>query len=228
MIQTAEKMDPDKCKGIQIDWFTREKKFGIAINNEELENVSEDLAMDKMLEIQSNVDYFKKYSNFGVATRGKIPKEDAKEAARGFSEGRKTLEELLIFCIENEIQTFACCAGHPDSNAPDGYSTGYVAFDLEDEKTKSIVLELFSKGIKSQLERRQNDLALYVNRGNEDEEFSKARKALEEIVRDKGVLANIKSFCKVQREMTIGRTRGMSQQIFSERKRVVDGYQRDE
>ena len=38
--------------------------------------------------------------------------EDARKAAKTFSEGRKSLEDLLYFCFKNNITTFACCAGH--------------------------------------------------------------------------------------------------------------------
>lgn len=38
--------------------------------------------------------------------------EDARKAAKTFSEGRKSLEDLLYLCFKNNITTFACCAGH--------------------------------------------------------------------------------------------------------------------
>ncbi len=38
--------------------------------------------------------------------------EDARKAAKTFSEGRKSLEDLLYFCFKNNITTYACCAGH--------------------------------------------------------------------------------------------------------------------
>ena len=50
---------------------------------------------------------------------------------RKFSEGSKALEDLLIYCYENKIETRACCIGHRE----DGYqSKPYISFVIPEEQ----------------------------------------------------------------------------------------------
>lgn len=76
--------------------------------------------------------------------------EDARKAAITFSEGRKSLENLLYFCFTNNIKTFASCAGHEENL--NLYNDGYIAFNIEDEFTRKFIEYLNNK--------------LSINRGN--------------------------------------------------------------
>lgn len=61
--------------------------------------------------------------------------DDARKAAKTFSEGRKSLENLLYFCFTNNIRTFASCAGHEEYLGQ--FNDGYISFNLEDEFTRN-------------------------------------------------------------------------------------------
>lgn len=82
-------------------------------------------------------------SNEGSLNTGKvveeIPEELYEKAAKDFSEGNPELEQLLLYCFRNGIQTFACCAGHGDE-----YYPPYIAFRIND-KTYKIILRLIKE-----------------------------------------------------------------------------------
>ena len=65
----------------------------------------------------------------------KIPKKDAKKAAKEYWEGCKSLTKFLEVCILNGIQTTSSCAGHPEKDK--NYSC--VDFDISGEKAKKLV-----------------------------------------------------------------------------------------
>jgi len=57
---------------------------------------------------------------------------DPKYFAQKFSEGNKSLEELLLFCYANDISTFACCAGHENSRGL--VPSANIVFNVEPEQ----------------------------------------------------------------------------------------------
>ena len=58
--------------------------------------------------------------------------QDPKYFAQKFSEGNKSLEELLLFCYANDISTFACCAGHENSRGL--VPSANIVFNVEPEQ----------------------------------------------------------------------------------------------
>lgn len=74
------------------------------------------------------------YKNIEIHTT-----EQQEQLARLWSEGNEYLYDLLIFCMKNNIKTVACCAGHKESG-----DTPYIGFDMDDPKTKYIILQLMS------------------------------------------------------------------------------------
>ena len=68
--------------------------------------------------------------------------------AKYFSEGRKSLEKLLLSCYERNIMTQACCSGHKDNMYFGGYSDSYVFMKLNksDLGLASTILDECRKG----------------------------------------------------------------------------------
>ena len=71
------------------------------------------------------------YNNGHVMDVRKIPTTDYETAAREWSEGSKALEELLLYCLKNNIITQACCAGHDDIRP-------YLQFELSEKNIGAI------------------------------------------------------------------------------------------
>ena len=72
---------------------------------------------------------------FGHAYEEKIEKEDIDYFANLFGEGSKALTDLIKYCMENDIKTFASCKGHPEEQ-PDflkQYEKGYISFRVSDD-----------------------------------------------------------------------------------------------
>lgn len=88
------------------------------------------------------------------------------EASKIWSEGRKTLEELLLYCMQNGIKTVSCCAGHYDKEGGE-INKGYIGFDIKDEKTKDIVLKLLA----SEVSKKENSTVVMhkINNSQESE-----------------------------------------------------------
>lgn len=140
--------------------------------------------------------YSYEFDNTGQAIRDFIPEEKMDEATRNFSEGRKSLEELLFFCMKNRLRTFSCCAGH--ELIPGTYTKGYVSFALEnDELMRNIVLTVFSKLFENDMpvrldfsvrsddvdtEKRLESATIYINGRKEDEVFTYIREVMQEIL----------------------------------------------
>ena len=53
-----------------------------------------------------------KYNNGHPIDVSKMPINDYELAAKEWAEGSKSLEELLLYCLKNNIVTQACCIGH--------------------------------------------------------------------------------------------------------------------
>ena len=76
---------------------------------------------------------------FGEVYEKKIPHKDAREFAEVFGEGSLELTDLIEFCILNDLDTYACCKGHPersmfDTNIeyPKAYKRRFFSFISED------------------------------------------------------------------------------------------------
>ena len=69
-----------------------------------------------------------------LATEGKL------KYAIEFSEKNKSLEELLLYLWNNDINTIACCAGHDKENFPYIY---IVVDNLESSTLKELLVNLF-------------------------------------------------------------------------------------
>ena len=66
---------------------------------------------------------------------GNIPEEDFEKYAVMFGEGSQALTDLLLYCWQNGIKTFASCKGHT------GVNGGYIGF-LPDEELLRYMCEL--------------------------------------------------------------------------------------
>lgn len=71
--------------------------------------------------------------------------KDPKYFATKFSEGNKSLEELLLFCYTNGISTLACCAGHENSIYLLPYAN--IVFNVQPEQYEmfSLLLQTLSQ-----------------------------------------------------------------------------------
>ena len=66
----------------------------------------------------------------------KIPADKIEYAADLWSEGYEPLRNLLINCMNNDIQTYACCSGHDiDILSKTKLCKPYIMFNLEDSNT---------------------------------------------------------------------------------------------
>ena len=73
--------------------------------------------------------------NEGVSYE-KIPADKIEYAADLWSEGYEPLRNFLINCMNNDIQTYACCSGHDiDILNCDKLHKPYIMFSLEDSNT---------------------------------------------------------------------------------------------
>lgn len=77
--------------------------------------------------------------------------QDPKYFAQKFSEGNKSLEELLLFCYANDISTFACCAGHENSRGL--VPSANIVFNVEPEQ-----YEMFSLLIEQMTQSELNNV----------------------------------------------------------------------
>lgn len=67
--------------------------------------------------------------------------KEKEQAITEFSEGSESLENLLTYCFDNNIETLSCCAGHEELPI----CTAYLVFVLNDETIAYInnLLEYF-------------------------------------------------------------------------------------
>ena len=73
------------------------------------------------------------YNNGHVVDVNKIPTTDYESAAREWSEGSKALEELLLYCLKNNIITQSCCVGHKDTDM------SFLQFELSERNIGPII-----------------------------------------------------------------------------------------
>ncbi len=93
--------------------------------------------LEKLNIIKSQHDYSRnpdgmpKFIDFST-----LSQEEKEKLAEEFSEGSSTLKETLLFLWNKDVDTMACCAGHPESK----YSTGnpYLWFRV-DELSKNVI-----------------------------------------------------------------------------------------
>ncbi len=89
-----------------------------------------------------------------------------------FSEGNKTLENLLRFCYQNKVETRACCIGHEKEES---LKTPYIAFVNSDEQNyivESLINRLFSHGkFKDYIEIRINEDTSTIRLNTFDDEL---------------------------------------------------------
>lgn len=124
------------------------------------------------------------YRNTWAPYFGRIPKEDAKEAAKAYWEWYKPLTDFLEICIRNGIATTACCAGHKENDE------SYVSFDISDERTKKLVeflvenkigCELQIGKIKSKNGREMCQCAIYTKMDERDAFYEACIEKIKEI-----------------------------------------------
>ena len=84
------------------------------------------------------------YKNDGLAVYCKIPKEDAKEAAKAWGEGYKPLEEFLEYCLSNDFQTLACCSGH---DLGEKKEIPYVFFNITDNIGENFLSQMLREKV---------------------------------------------------------------------------------
>ena len=124
------------------------------------------------------------------------------EAARVWGEGRESLEKLLLYCMQNQMKTIACCSGHE-------HQTGYIAFDMTDKRTQEVIMKLLylQANNKQKIETtfsRQNDrigtesehqdlISIFTAESKlVDETFFRLKEELQEILKGKSVEENPK------------------------------------
>ena len=78
------------------------------------------------------------YNNGHVVDTDKIPISDYEIAAKEWSEGSKALEELLLFCLKNNIVTQASCIGHKDTDM------SFLQFELSERNLTEIIKIIYS------------------------------------------------------------------------------------
>ena len=73
------------------------------------------------------------YNNGRVIDVSTLSKNEYYSAAKEWSEGNYELEQLLIYCLENNIVTQACCAGHENTE----YS--FIQFDFNENNIEALI-----------------------------------------------------------------------------------------
>ena len=73
------------------------------------------------------------YNNGKVIDVSTLSKNEYYSAAKEWSEGNYELEQLLIYCLENNIVTQACCAGHENTE----YS--FIQFDFNENNMEALI-----------------------------------------------------------------------------------------
>lgn len=134
------------------------------------------------------------YKNLQLETLDKQIK-----ASKVWSEGRKSLEELLLYCMQNGIKTVACCAGHYHEGDKDMGDSGYIGFDFGDKNTREVISKLISMEISQKQNTttvihriKSNDESIdlkeiYIQneRGEDDDIFSRLLQEIQEILQEK-------------------------------------------
>lgn len=64
--------------------------------------------------------------------------------AKKWAGGSKELEELLVFCIKNEIVIIDCCAGNSKTG-----QVGKITIQISDEQTRKNIVQLASEMLES-------------------------------------------------------------------------------
>lgn len=169
----------------------------IFINIDGMKAINELYDLDTLKDIQNNPKLSDIFARVGPPQDllGKIHSyEDARKAAKTFSEGRKSLEELLYCCIINNIKTHASCAGHKKYLG--WFDDGYVSFILDDELTTEFV-----KYLNGKLAGHENNISLYqdddstviekivCNYETADKVFAEIQGSLEEYLSKKGTIS---------------------------------------
>ena len=75
----------------------------------------------------------KEYNNGHVIDVFQISKSDYEIAAKEWAEGSESLEELLLYCLNNNITTQACCKGHKDEDQ------AFIQFELSSKNITAII-----------------------------------------------------------------------------------------
>lgn len=78
-----------------------------------------------------------KYNNGEPIDTDAISQEEWIQCAKEWSEGDKNLEELIYFCLQNEIKTYASCSGH-------NVDRPYISFIIN-EKNRYIIDSIASE-----------------------------------------------------------------------------------
>ncbi|MBR6690713.1 MAG: hypothetical protein IKL65_05220 [Bacilli bacterium] len=73
------------------------------------------------------------YNNGHVIDVSKVSVYDYEIAAKQWAEGSKGLEELLLYCLKNNIVTQACCIGHKV------HDMAFLQFELSEKNIKTII-----------------------------------------------------------------------------------------
>ena len=73
------------------------------------------------------------YNNGHVVDVSKMSINEYEQAAKEWSEGSRALEELLLYCLKNNIITQACCVGHKETDM------AFLQFELSERNMKDII-----------------------------------------------------------------------------------------
>lgn len=73
------------------------------------------------------------YNNGHVIDVAEMTVNEYEIAAKEWSEGSKSLEELLLYCLKNGIITQSCCTGHKEND------TAFLQFELSEKNRKAII-----------------------------------------------------------------------------------------
>lgn len=78
------------------------------------------------------------YNNGHIIDVNKVSINDYEIAAKEWSEGSESLEELLLYCLKNNIVTQACCIGHKEND------TAFIQFELS-ERNLNVINTLINR-----------------------------------------------------------------------------------
>lgn len=179
---------------IDIEYMIHAKRMELFRRGELEQQFSEQESIKILRKLMNDPEYSNTFENTGDAIREKIPEESIELAAKSFSEGRKSLEDVLLFCMKNNIRTFACCAGH--DILPGVRGKAYLSFALENEDvTRNLVIGLFSSELtesgidKLDFSTRVDDdgnvvenANIYIEIGREDEVFKRLEEKMAQLI----------------------------------------------
>ena len=121
------------------------------------------------------------YNNGKAIDVDRIEETEYERCAKEWGEGNKYLEDLILFCLNNGINTWASCSGH------DGKKYPYISFELN--KNNREIIDV----IGTELKNIKNMRMIYTSKNSNQE---KSFVTFELPIKDISVFCGIKRICK--------------------------------